>query len=160
LDKDLQHLFNMQFGALYRSKKSFLGVSVHQLLPSAWDFTEGASGTQEMHLNLHAGTKIPLNARFELRPNLNLRYLSDLLLHPEAQVGLNFDQRFTLGGGYRWSGDAYAMAEVQVKKTFRLAYLYEMNTQELASINSGSHEIFLGIVFGKLKSSKQKNFLP
>lgn len=160
LDKDLQHLFNMQFGVLYRSKMSFLGISVQQLLPSAWDFTEGASGTQVMHLHLHAGTKVPLNARFELRPNLNLRYLSNRLIHPEAQVGLNFDQRFTVGGGYRWSGDAYAMAEIQVKKTFRLAYLYEMNTQELASISSGSHEIFLSIVFGKLKSSKQKTFLP
>ncbi len=160
LDNELQHLFNMQFGALYRSKKSFVGCSVQQLLPSVWDYTENASGTQVMHVHLHAGTKIPLNARFELRPNFNLRYLSNRLLHPEAQVGLNFDERFTLGGGYRWSGDAYALAEIQVKKTYRLAYLYEMNTQELASISNGSHEIFVAIVFGKLRSSKQKSFLP
>lgn len=155
-----QSLFNMQFGVLYRSKKAFLGASVQQLVPSSWGFIDDAEGTQVMHVHVHGGTKIPLNARLELRPNVNLRFVPESFFHPEAQIGLNLDQRFTLGGGYRWSGDAYAMAEVQIKKSYRLAYLYEMSTGPLAALHNGTHELFIGILFGKLKSSSIKSFTP
>ncbi len=53
------------------------------------------------------------------------------------------------GLGYR-TGDAFVgMIEFQVTPQIRAGYAYDMSTSKLRTYTSGSHEVMLGIDFGR-----------
>ncbi len=54
-----------------------------------------------------------------------------------------------LGAGYRTGDALVAMMEYQVTPQLRIGYAYDMTTSKLRTYTTGSHEIMLGLDFGK-----------
>jgi len=69
----------------------------------------------------------------------------------QADINCNFlyKERVWFGAGYR-SGDAIvAMVEYQITPQLRIGYAYDMSTSRLRNYTSGSHEVMLGLDFGR-----------
>ena len=62
-----------------------------------------------------------------------------------------------LGGSYRQDYGIIGMLGVKLKSSFSLAYAYEMPAAQADGINKSSHEINLGLAFGK-KKERAKNY--
>jgi len=60
-----------------------------------------------------------------------------------------YRERIWLGLGYRTGDALVAMAEYQVSPQLRIGYAYDMTTSRLRSYTTGSHEVMLGLDFGK-----------
>ena len=54
-----------------------------------------------------------------------------------------FNDKFILGGAYRWDAATSLMAGFQISDRILIGYAYDMETTKLANYNSGSHEFFL-----------------
>jgi hypothetical protein len=60
-----------------------------------------------------------------------------------------FNEKFILGGAYRWDAAWSALAGFQVNNNLFIGYGYDRETTKLQRYNSGSHEIFLRYEFAK-----------
>jgi hypothetical protein len=60
-----------------------------------------------------------------------------------------YRERIWLGAGYRTSDAFVAMLEYQVNPKLRIGYAYDMTTSRLRNYSSGSHEVMLGMDFGR-----------
>lgn len=69
----------------------------------------------------------------------------------EADINCNvlYRERVWLGLGYRTGDALVAMVEYQIDPQLRIGYAYDMTTSRLRNYTSGSHEVMLGIDFGK-----------
>lgn len=63
----------------------------------------------------------------------------------QLDLSANFliNDRFTIGGAYRFDAAVSAMAGFQITDGLFIGYGYDMETTELRRYNSGSHEVFL-----------------
>ncbi|MGB1030971.1 MAG: PorP/SprF family type IX secretion system membrane protein [Flavobacteriales bacterium] len=153
-----QPLFNS--GVMYRTKHFFIGAMAKNLVHRSWSINEQTIGKSELHGTAHLGTHVRISEGFILRPLVNMRYANQSQLSAEAQLGLWFRRKLLIGSGYRSSGEITALAEVQVKKKFRIGYAFEYSTGALKQVQNGSHELFLSFLFGELFSAGRMNFNP
>ena len=144
------------FGMLLRSKKSFFGFSAHNLTQSSWDTEANSIGRDVVHALMHLGREFKLNDQWYLRTVANSRFISIDSPSLEGQAGIWFRKQVMLGGGYRSSQDAYAFLEVQLKNRFRVGYAYEWNHGSFGPAHNGSHELFLGMLFGNRQEATNK----
>ena len=68
-----------------------------------------------------------------------------------------FNDKFVVGGAYRWSAALSGLAGFQVDENWFIGYTYDTDTTKLANYNSGSHEIFLRYEF---KGKQEKVVSP
>ena len=134
---------------LYRSENWFGGVEVTNLLKSSQTFLEQGIGKQDLHALAQLGFQKQLNANWDLRPLIAVRWAEKSIVLPEAQVGFRYQKRIWLGAGMRLNGSGYGLAEWVMNRRFRLAYAHEWNLNILQDVQQGSHELMIGFLFGK-----------
>jgi hypothetical protein len=67
----------------------------------------------------------------------------------DLNISAVYKNAFWLGASFR-SGDAVVvMAEYQTNAFFRVGYAYDITFSKLRNYSSGSHEIMIGIDFGR-----------
>ncbi len=135
--------------ALYRNKRFFLGVEGRHLLKNQVDWNGFTTDGRTTELLAMAGANMDLNAQWSLRPLLAARYAANGRLLPEAQLGAWYSQTFWVGAGYRLESSAYAFAEFRIKRKYRIGYAFGMPTQAWSVGQASTHEVMLGILFGK-----------
>lgn len=153
-----QPLFNA--GVMYRTKRFFVGAMAKNLLQNTWSVNDEVIGKNDLHGTVHLGTHVKMTDGLILRPLVNMRYANQNQLSGEAQLGLWFRRKLLIGAGYRSSQEITALAEVQVKKKFRIGYAFEYATGQLNQVQNGSHELFLSFLFGNLIGAGRMNFNP
>ena len=141
------------FGMYWNNERSFAGISVPTIAAAdrqlASDLATAPDHYFTQHYYINAGHVFELNADFDLKPSVLVKYQQQA--PPEADLNLNvlFKDRFWIGAGYR-TGDAFVgMVEFQINHLFRAGYAYDMNTSGLRHYNGGSHEVMLGIDLGR-----------
>jgi type IX secretion system PorP/SprF family membrane protein len=146
---------NIGAGIYYHSNKSYIGLSVPNFLETKpFDkgqtvYSSNSIASEKMHYYLIAGHVFDLSSSVKLKPTLLTKMVKGAPLQVDLSANFIFNERFHLGGAYRWSAAGSLMAGFQVNSNWFIGYGYDMEVTKLANYNSGSHEFFLRYEFAK-----------
>ena len=142
LDNDFSP--NVGAGVYLHSDKLYLGASVPNFFETK-RYSDNDVAVYKERLNMYfIGGYV-----FDLTPNLKFKpaFLTKVVGGAPLQLDLsgNFliNEKFVLGGAWRWSAAVSAMAGFQVTDGLFIGYGYDLETTKLRNYNSGSHEVFL-----------------
>lgn len=140
---------NIGAGIYYHSDKTYIGLSVPNFLETK-HFDKGASNlssasvaSERMHYYLIGGHVFDLSESIQFKPAVLGKLVQGAPLQLDLSANFLFNDKFTLGGAYRWDAAFSGMLGFQVSDSLMIGYAYDMEVTKLANYNSGSHEIFL-----------------
>lgn len=141
------------FGLYWYDAYSYVGLSVPTIYAADGKISTNATGVIEdyftQHYYLHAGRVFTLNESFDLKPSTMIKYTPAAPVEADVNLNLLYRDRIWFGLGYRTGDAVVGMLEYQVNPMLRVGYAYDMTTSKLRTYTSGSHEVMLGIDFGK-----------
>ncbi len=166
---------DVRFGIYYYNPYWYLGASVVDLLSGdqtenifRWDRTTTDNIRRRRHIYIIAGALFDFKEGMMLRPSLLLKEDFRGPTSFDVNAMFIFGERFWIGGGWRTgmtvfqreytrlSGNALskqnslsAVTQVYISPNLRIGYSYDYILSRVASIQNGSHEITLGVVFGR-----------
>ena len=166
---------DIRFGVYYYAPRWYAGVSVMDLLSGdqsnnifRWDGTTTDNIRRQRHLYVMAGLMFDLGPGTKLRPSVLVKEDFRGPTSLDLNAMFIFGERFWLGGGWRTGVSVFereynrisgnklsrknsfsAIAQVYLTPELRLGYSYDHIVSRLASVQNGSHEVTLGITFGR-----------
>ena len=140
-------------GVYLFSKNYYAGLSIPTLFAyqKGIDFNLDLSRSSFLrrHYLLTAGYVFGVSERIKLKPSFLLKYVE----HAPMQIDLNLSavwkDKYWIGFSYRSGDAALVILEYQTGSNFRVGYAYDLTISKLRNYSSGSHEIMVGIDFGK-----------
>jgi len=141
------------FGAYLFADNYYIGVSIPTLLA----YEDGRSFSMDLeqasflrrHYLLTGGVVLKVSENVKLKPSTLLKYTPNAPLEVDLNFSAVFKDMFWVGASYR-SGDAVALLlQYQSNKYFRIGYSYDITFSGLRNYQNGSHEIMIGVDFGK-----------
>lgn len=141
------------FGIYWYDATSFIGISAPTLHAADKQIRMDGSTVRDryfkQHFYLQAGKVFPLGEMFDIKPSTMVKFLPNAPIEADVNCNLLYRERIWFGVGYR-TGDAFiGMLEYQVNPQMRIGYAYDMTTSRLRNYSSGSHEVMIGIDFGR-----------
>lgn len=166
---------DIRLGVYYSNPRWYAGVAVQDLFAgteSDEDFQFNQNSLESIYRNIHgyfiAGALFELEEGLLLRPSLLVK---DDLRGPtslDVNAMFIFNDKFWIGGGYRTRARLFdrdyqdysaaklsalnsfsGIAQFYVSPQFRIGYSYDHMLNRMAGLQQGSHEITLGVTFGK-----------
>lgn len=140
------------FGALWYSDRFFVGLSATQLLNNELTLFQGdTEGRMAIHYFLTGGYRFTVSDMIDIEPFALVKYVSPL--EPQADISARaiYNGNLWLGGTYRTSDAAAVFAGYEIMDYLTLGYSIDFTTSELRNYSNGTHEIYLGVRFGKEK---------
>ncbi len=134
---------NFGFGLFLYSHQFYFGASIPRILENSFKDTDYSNGSEVRHYYGLTGVVIPVNKNLIFRPSLMARMAEGSPLSVDFNIYSILYQKFWIGAMYRLNDSFGAMAQVQISQQFKLGYAFDLTTNELSSVNSGSHEIML-----------------
>jgi len=134
------------FGALLYTRKMYIGFSAPRVV-SLENIAPQYKITKP-HYYLYGGYRVALNSDIELRPALLGKYVIAAPFEVDIAMDAWYKNTFGIGVSYRTS-DAVNFMIKWKSGNFYVGYSYDMTVSGMRTFNSGSHEINLGIQFGK-----------
>jgi type IX secretion system PorP/SprF family membrane protein len=136
---------NIGAGAILKSEKFFIGLSVPRLLPTTFK-----NGGQEFELyNQHAylmgGYVHYLNERIRLKPTVLLRGVGGAPASVDLAFNVNLNAVHTAGIFTRNFNTYGVLLQTLLKEKFRFGYVFEIPTNKSVGTQFSTHEIMLGI---------------
>ena len=162
IDGDVKANFGVGF--FYYTKDFYAGFSVPKLLKS--DLTTGSSVTNEKlsvserHYYFIVGNVFDLNEKLKFRPSALAKINKGTPMQIDLTANFILLEKFWLGAMYR-IGNAFGfIAQIQLIKSLRVGYAYDITTTHLKKYNSGTHEIMVSFDFftGKNKIRSPRYF--
>jgi type IX secretion system PorP/SprF family membrane protein len=145
------------FGALWYGEKFHLGISATQLFNNELDLFQGdTEGRMALHYFLTGGYEFKINEMFDIEPFVLVKYVSPLDPQIDISARILYKGNLWLGGSYRTSDAAAIFAGYEILDYLTLGYSMDFTTSELRNYSNGTHEIFLGVRFGKAKMTEQE----
>ena len=137
--------FNMGAGAVLKSEKFIVGLSVPRLLANSFE-TDGMNvQLYQQHLYLFGSYVYFLNERILLKPSILLKGVKGAPLSADVNFNLEFNRNFTAGVFTRNLKALGALVQFNLKEKYRLAYVYEIPTNKSVGTQFNTHEVMLGI---------------
>lgn len=141
------------FGMYWHDATSYVGLSVPTIYAADGRITVDAPDALDhyftRHFYLHAGKVFPLGEHLDIKPSTLIKYTRNAPVEADINCNVLYRERVWLGAGYRTGDALVAMVEYQVTPQLRIGYAYDMTTSKLRTYTTGSHEIMLGLDFGK-----------
>jgi type IX secretion system PorP/SprF family membrane protein len=159
-----------RFGIYYHSPSFYISASVLDLLSNAvtsdysWKGYNYENIRKTRHLYLATGVMIPVSEQLRFKPSVMIKDDLNGPTNVDLNAMLLIDKALWIGGSYRTSlplwtkklqpsleskNAASAIVEYYISGKYRIGYAYDMNVNELAGTQGGSHEISIGILFQK-----------
>lgn len=137
---------NIGAGAILKSEKYFIGISVPRLMPSTFE-----NGGQEFELyNQHfyvAGAYVHyLNSNIRLKPSILLRGVKGAPASVDLAFNVNLNAIHTAGLFTRNFNTYGLLVQTLLKEQYRFGYVFELPTNKSVGTNVTTHEISLGIL--------------
>ena len=126
----------------------FAGAAVQQVLPQKLSFTTNTlynSGKEVPHVFVTTGYKFYIAEGISVLPSLMFKYVAPTPIAVDGNIKLAFKDKFWLGGSYRGNDTYAALFGVNVNRLVNLTYSYDFRQSSINKLNSGSHEIVLGL---------------
>lgn len=135
------------------SDKFFAGLSAQQIIPqkvSLVDDNKYSGSTTVPHFFATAGYRFLVSDDVNLLPSVMFRYISNSPSFIDMNLKAQYQDRFWIGGNYRYKAGFAAMAGINVSNTFNVSYSYDINNANylLQYMQRGTHEIVLGFLIG------------
>lgn len=141
------------FGLYWYDATAYVGISVPTIYAADGNITMNAENAIDhyftQHYYLQAGRVFPLTEVFDIKPSTVIKYLPAAPVEADVNCNVLYKERVWLGLGYRTGDALVGMVEYQVTPQMRIGYAYDMTTSRLRNYTSGSHEVMLGLDFGK-----------
>ncbi|MCG9794062.1 PorP/SprF family type IX secretion system membrane protein [Flavobacterium algicola] len=140
---------NVGAGVYYYSDNTYIGFSVPNILETkhfdkyANDGATSYIAKERLHYFLTAGHVFDLTGDIKFKPSLLTKLTQGAPLQVDLSANFLINDKFVIGGAYRWSAAVSGMVGFQVSDSWFIGYGYDLETTRLAHYNSGSHEIFL-----------------
>lgn len=142
-------------GIVYKLGGFYVFGSVKQLLKtySNFGYANLPGYVQRAHYMMGAGYSIPLNNTWEIRPNVLLRSINNVM-QADINMDANYKKFIQFGVGFRSQVGMVARAGITVKEKFFFGYAYEAPIANIASYSSGSHEVMLKMTLCRPERTK------
>ena len=140
-------------GAYYFGKKYYAGISIPTLVAYQNDMNFSFDISKASFLRRHylftAGYVFDTSKDIKIKPSVLLKYVNNAPLEADFNLATVYKDMYWLGVSYR-TGDALSfIVEYQANQRFRVGYSYDLTLSKLRHYSAGSHEIMIGIDFGK-----------
>ncbi|MCB0515727.1 MAG: type IX secretion system membrane protein PorP/SprF [Chitinophagales bacterium] len=149
---------NFGAGAYLYNTKFYLGLSVPHLLNNEIqpNSTGGADtlnnklAHQYRHYFLTGGLILALSESIDFRPSFLLKYVPSVApLSADFNVSFLLKKVLWLGASYRNFDSVDFLVEIQATPQLRIGYAYDYTLSKLQNVNTGSHEVMIGLDIDK-----------
>ncbi|MBP8822627.1 MAG: type IX secretion system membrane protein PorP/SprF [Flavobacteriales bacterium] len=140
------------FGAYLYHENWWFGATAPQLLRNKVRFFEVHDPTNSLlaaHYYAMGGYRFALGDDIKLEPSFLLKYVSPVPPKVDLTATVRYRDMVWLGATYRTEDALSFMVGYWLKQTFQFGYSYDLTTTALKGYTSGTHEVMLGITFGK-----------
>lgn len=150
-------------GAYYFADKYYVGVSIPTLLAyedgNNFSIDVSKASFLRRHYLLTGGVVLTVSDNVKLKPSALLKYVQNAPLEGDINLSAVFKDAFWVGATYRTNDAVAVLLEYQSNSYFRIGYSYDITVSGLRGYQNGSHEIMIGIDFGKdLKKIKTPRY--
>ena len=137
---------NLGAGAILKSEKYFIGLSVPRLLPST--FTNGGQEFElyNQHFYLMGAYVHYLNERIRLKPSALLRGVKGAPASVDLAFNVNINAIHTAGLFTRNFNTYGILLQTLLAEKYRFGYVFELPTNKSVGTKFTTHEISLGIL--------------
>ncbi len=137
-------------GFYMHSENWYLGLSVPNLINTKHydDFSESLA-KEKMHYYLIGGYVFDIDRYTKFKPTFLLKSVSGAPMVTDLSANFLFNEKFTLGLGWRNKDSFSGLAGFQISDELFLGYSYDFSTTQLQKYNSGTHEIMLRFELSK-----------
>ena len=146
--------FSPNFGAgvYYYTDKLYVGFSVPNFLETEhFDQSNTSSFLTKDRISyyLMSGFVFDLNPYLKFKPAVLLKSVAGAPIQADFSANFMFNDKFTLGVGYRWDAALSALVGFQITDGFMIGIAYDKEITDLGSetFNDGSFEIVLRYEF-------------
>lgn len=148
LQQDIDNRLSPNFGAgvYYHTNQFYAGLSVPRFLETA-HFQESTLSTAKEQMNFYfiSGYVWDLNPNLKFKPSLLTKITQGAPLQLDLSANFMFNEKFILGGAYRWDAAFSGMAGFNISNNLLIGLAYDREITELgsAAFNNGSFEVIL-----------------
>lgn len=137
---------NIGAGAILKSEKYFIGLSVPRLLPST--FTNGGQEFElyNQHYYLMGSYVHYFNEHIRLKPSVLFRGVSGAPASVDLAFNVNLNAIHTAGLFTRNFKTYGLLVQTLLQEKYRFGYVFELPTNKSVGTNFTTHEISLGIL--------------
>lgn len=140
-------------GAYYFGDRHYVGFSIPTLIgyEEGRDFSMDLSKASFLrrHYLLTGGVVFPVSENVKFKPSVLLKYVNNAPLEGDLNFSAIFKDMFWVGASFRTNDAVGLILEYQSNSYFRIGYSYDITFSGLRNYQNGSHEIMIGIDFGK-----------
>lgn len=155
VDSGIDKKFSPNFGAgvYFHNDKFYAGLSIPNILQTKhFDDSSGATSyiaQERMNFYVISGYVFDLSYNLKLKPAVLFKGLSGAPLQADLSTTLLYNEKFSLGVGYRWDAALSALFGFQITEQLMLGLAYDKETTTLgaSSFNDGSFEVFIRYEF-------------
>lgn len=143
---------NFGAGVMWYSQTSYVGLSVPKILSNKLidgELPDYEFNTERQHFFLVAGTVLEINNYIYFKPAGTLRVVNGAPPSFDLTANFMFYEKFWVGAMYRFQESVGMLLQYEINNKLRVGYAYDFSTTDIGNYSSGSHEIMLGIDFGK-----------
>lgn len=140
------------FGLYLYHEKWWFGATAPQLLHNRvifFDDQDQSFSTLAAHYYALGGYRFAIGEDLKLEPSFLLKYVDPVPPKVDLTTTVRYRDMVWLGATYRTEDALSFMVGYWMKKTFQFGYSYDLTTTNLRNYTSGTHEVMLGVTFGK-----------
>lgn len=140
------------FGLYLYHEKWWFGATAPQLLRNrVWFYDENDQSLSKLAAHYYAmgGYRLPIGSDLKLEPSFLLKYVDPVPPKIDLTATLRYKDMVWIGATYRTEDAVSLMVGYWMEKTFQFGYSYDLTMTNLRNYTSGTHEVMLGITFGK-----------
>jgi len=131
-------------GAYLYGEKWYVGTSIPNFIQNDYyDDVKESINVERLHYYLVAGYVFDLADHIKFKPAMLGRVVSGAPISVDVSANFLFNEKFSIGAGYRWEDSVSVLAGFQLNSNFFVGYSYDYTTTDLNKYNDGSHEIVL-----------------
>lgn len=148
-----------KFGLYFYHDKYYFGAAAPQLFQNElifFDEQESDMSKLEDHYYAVAGYRISLGENWIVEPQAMVKYAKPVPLKLDLTAMLHYKQLVWVGASYRTNDAIVAMVGGTLNDTFTFGYSYDITTSDLRTYSDGTHEIMLGLRFGRSEPSQKE----
>lgn len=138
---------NFGFGAMYYSKKFYVGASAPKLLTNKLidgNLPDFLNNKERQHVFLIAGAVFDISYYTKFKPTVLIKAVNGAPLGAEFTAQFLFFEKFWAGAMYRWEDAAGILLQYEINNKFKIGYAYDYTLSDIRRYSDGSHEIMLG----------------
>jgi type IX secretion system PorP/SprF family membrane protein len=150
---------NIGAGLYLQSDNAYLGISIPSFLETKYyKDSQTSMAKEKQHIYFMTGYVFDLSYNLKLKPAALVKVVTSSPTQVDLSANFLYNEKFTLGIGYRLNTAVSALAAFQVYDKILIGYAYDRNTSRLGQYASGSHELFLQFDLNNYTKTNRANF--